>query len=113
MLWATDAGFITDQDQISAMGCVVVQEKARVAGTASLPLPISNLGDDSWFVHQPMLGFTEASSGVDLVTGHQVDIDSKAQRKVTDGESIVFLVENLGSDTIQFAMIARMLVKLH
>ena len=42
-----------------------------------------------------------------------MQIDSRAQRKVVDGDSIVFAAENVGSDTVQLNMIVRILCKLH
>ena len=62
-----------------------------------------------------MMGFLEEvlTSNAAVVTGTQMEIDSKANRKVEDGDAIVFMVENLGGDAMQFAMQARMLLKLH
>ena len=53
IMHAADAGFITDQDWAVAIGGAVVKERARVAGTGSLPLPLTNIGDDSWFLFAP------------------------------------------------------------
>ncbi len=113
LLTAADAGFISDQDWSAALGVMVTTQLALSAGAASLPNPITNIGDDYWFVHQPFMGFVEASSGVDLLTGLQINIDSKAQRKVEDGQVIVGVIQNLGGDSVQIAIMARLLLKLH
>ncbi len=109
---AFDEDFILDQDIFCAWGGVVVKERARVAGTGSMPRPIVNIGDDGWFWHQPVCEFIE--SDFTGRSGLAVTIDSRAQRKVEDGDAIAFLLEIDGtSDAIEQAMMVRILCKLH
>jgi len=109
---AFDEDFILDQDIFAAWGGVVVQERARAAGVASLPDPIVNIGDDGWFWHQPVCEFIE-SVGTDRSNISYV-IDSRAQRKVEDGEAIVFMLRvDATSDAVEQAMMVRILCKLH
>ena len=108
---AFDEDFILDQDIFAAWGASVVKENAVLAAGA-LPLPITDIGDDVWFWHQPVAEFIESTftgrSGLGVV------INSKAQRKVVDGEAIVFRLQVDGSsDALERAMMVRILCKLH
>ena len=115
--WQTviDAGFITDQDYFVAIGGVVVREPARVAGTAAIPTPLSEAGDDGWFLHYAHGDFLEEvlTSDAAVMTSAMHHIDSRGQRKVEDGDAIVFTEEVTGSDAVQTAALVRILCKLH
>ncbi len=69
------------------LGAMIVREPARAAGIASLPTPLSENVDDGWFVYQ--LG---GWSGGPLEGSpiHTYNFDSRAQRKVQDGDAIVW-----------------------
>ena len=109
---AFDEDFILDQDIFAAWGGVVIQERARVAGVGSMPDPIANIGDDGWFWHQPVLEFIE-SVGTDR-SNKSYTIDSRAQRKVVDGDAIAFMLRlDASSDAVEQAMMVRILCKLH
>jgi len=110
---AVDAGFLTDQDYFGALGAQVVQERARSVGATALPRPVTEIDDDGWFLYQPFSAFMEASAGVDFKTSDVWMFDSKAQRKVVDGEAIVFQLQNTGSDSVQLRLLVRVLCKLH
>ncbi len=81
------------ENQLAAMGAVVISDLALAAGAASIPGPVTDSQDDGWFVWMPML-----SSQSVATTFHANAIpwmfDSKAMRKVEEGFSIAFMVEN-------------------
>ena len=106
---AINKDFILNQEYFGAAGLVVV----RQAAGANLPDPMTNVGDDTWFYHQFVGGQEEASSGVDTVSNIQWPIDSKAMRKVVDGDAIRFMFELLSGDGCELAVGFRMLLKLH
>jgi len=112
---ATDADFITNQDMFGALGAKVVDERARVAGGGSLARPLTEIVDDGWYLHQALLGFTESvvTANADFMSSLTFPFDSRAQRKVSDGEAIVFSIQNGGTDAFQAAIIMRFLAKLH
>jgi len=112
---AVDAGFITDQDWFVAIGGLVVREPARVVGITAMQTPLSDAGDDGWFLHWTSTAFLEEvlTSNAAVMTSQMHHIDSRAQRKVEDGDAIVFVEEVLGSDAVQTAALVRMLCKLH
>ena len=109
--FAADADFILNQDIRGAIGGMVVTERARAAGINSLPRPVTEIADDSWFWHQSFFGFAEATAaGGDVMSGRMVMFDSRAKRKVETGDGIVFVLENAASQTVQFSLMLRMLV---
>ena len=112
---AFDADFITNQTFFAALGGMVVREPARAAGIASLPSPLAEMSDDGWFLHNVQMGFLEETltSNAALVTGLTHLIDNRAQRKVEDGDAIVFTEETLSGDGIQTGLALRILCKLH
>ena len=79
-----------------AVGLVVVSEDAFAAGAASIPGPVSDIESELWAMYQPFFNrFSFATAvGFDGASGQSVDVDSRGQRKVTNDERIVFMVEN-------------------
>jgi len=99
--------------QAGAFGLAVVSNQAAGAGVTALPTPVTDLGSDLWFVHQPFFGSQTTLANVAL-DARQYQIDSKAMRKVDDDEDIVIMGEfsNLGSG-VTLRTAGRLLVKLN
>ena len=110
-------GVRTDQTsatelQIGALGLIVVNDLAVAAGAASIPGPITDRGDDGWFLYVPIVqGFQFATAvGFDARNMTQYMFDSKAKRKVQDGFQIAIMVENASSaDGFNIASVFRLL----
>ncbi len=80
------------EDQRGALGFIRVTDRARVAGAASIPGPITDGDDDGWMVWVP---FAQKSVvNVTAPPSMQYMIDSKAQRIVREGQEIAVMVEN-------------------
>ena len=104
---------IATEDPFGALGATVVTDRAVTVGITALPDPITEHNADYWFLYHPW----SASQfvGVSIAGGIQVTyFDSKAQRKVEEGEDVVFILTN-GSqfDGAEFILTFRMLIKLH
>ena len=111
---AFDTNFITNQIISGAAGLQVVGDDARASGVASMASPFADASDDSWFYHQFFHGVVDDRADSDILLSQSMVIDSKAQRKVVDGQSIVFLVEGGGeADGFDVAVGLRILCKLH
>jgi len=101
-----------DEQQIGAFGMIVVNDLALAAGAASIPGPVTDIGDDGWFVHVPfnssfLFGDTSAIQH-NINTSHMFDFKSK--RIVQDGFGIALMVETAaGSEGAVFGVILRML----
>ena len=102
--------------QHAAFGIAIVSDQASAIGVTAIPTPRTDSASDLWFVYEWL--FNEFVLGDS--TGFQEggvktkEIDSKAMRKVEDGEDLVAVVEGglvgLGFD---FGSFFRVLIKLH
>ncbi len=102
---------VAAEEGMAATGAMVVQEAARVAGVASIPTPIAEIGDDAWFSFQLGAWSGGPIEGGPVRTYH---FDSRAQRKVEDGDAVVWTVENSdGAFALQYSLWFRMLIKVH
>ncbi len=97
------------ETQSAAIGWAVVSDQAVAVGVTAVPTPVSELGSDLWFVHQYIL-----ARGINLADYQQIEIDSKAMRKVEEGSDVVVVGERgAASDGVQLLQAARFLIKLH
>jgi len=95
-----------------AVGGMVVSDKAVATGATAIPDPTTEVSSDEWFLYFPWGAPGDASTNVGQRPAHY-PFDSRAQRKVVDGEQIVFVVGNAnGTDGASFFLNLRMLVKL-
>ncbi len=117
-----EALIISDQQgatesQISAVGIAIVGDQATTIGITAVPRPASDAGSDLWFLHQWMLNdFTRGSdaTGFQSNAGTHYSIDSKAMRKVEDGQDLALVLENdTLSDGTAITLAGRVLIKLH
>ena len=106
------------EDFGGSFGFAVVSEQASAVGITAVPTPTTDSGSDLWFVYEFLFGrfaFGSVASFADV--GNRRVIDSKAMRKVEDGQDMVGVVEGPGTGiTTTGSLIkgfARHLVKLH
>ena len=94
-----------------AFGVMVVSEKAVTTGATAVPDPVTEVSSDEWFVYQGFVG--PSSTNLTNVGVMNYAIDSRAQRKVQDGEDFVSVIANAnGVDGLRFTLSMRFLVKL-
>ena len=93
--------FASDQQAASespfgAIGICVVSDDAFAVGATAIPGPWSDADSDLWLMHEFLYTrFVLATAvGFNAPTGHSVDLDSKAMRKVSQDETAVIMVEN-------------------
>ena len=84
------------EDQIGALGFIVVNDLAIAAGAAAIPGPVADANDDGWFVWMPFHGSRlefggAGGSGQAFVN---IEQDSKAMRRVEEGFTIAVMLEN-------------------
>ena len=84
------------ESQIGAFGMIVVSDTAAAAGVASIPGPVTDGGDDGWFVYQSFARQIQNASSVGVMPNFAewYPIDSKARRIVAEGQVIAMVVEN-------------------
>ena len=76
---------------VGAMGLMVVTDLAVATGAAAIPGPVTDANDDGWFVWQTLI------RGRPAATQQESDaftFDSKAMRKLEEGQIGVLMVEN-------------------
>ena len=109
---AADLNFITNQIYSGAVGGCLIREDARAAGAS--PDAFNDAGDDVWFWHQFFAATIDDRADSDLVISQNFMIDSKAQRKVVDGDAIMFNGQGGNeADGFDVALFLRILLKLH
>ena len=91
----TDQSAATEQQE-GAIGMIVVNDLAIAAGAASIPGPLTDIGDDGWFVHVPFANNFKLSSAVGIESQDATSryFDFKSKRIVEGGFSIALMVES-------------------
>ena len=96
-------GMLTVQtDQIAASeapfgayGACIVSDQALAVGASAVPAPFIDADSDLWFLHgyfaAPVI-FGDATGTHNL--SQTVEFDSKAMRKFSEDESLIFVIEN-------------------
>ena len=109
-IWVASDQFAAPELPFGAMGMMVVSDKASATGATAVPDPITEEGSDEWFTYQSFLGYADAANGAPYTGYH---FDSRAQRRVVDGEDIAVVVANAraGQD-LRYVLKFRLLVKL-
>ncbi len=109
-IWVQSDNEAAAEFPFGAVGAIVVSEKAAVAGAASVPDPITEESSDEWFMYR---SFAVASTPIVGRMFAEFAFDSRAQRKVQDGEQIVWMVANANAGHgLAFVLKFRLLVKL-
>jgi len=110
--------YVTSDQQVAretgngAIGMAVVSDQALAIGVTALPLPLTDASSDKFLLWMPFSWGQHASAGTPI--GFEFPFDSKAMRKVQDGEALVMVVQNASSSFgIDYQIMFRILVKLH
>ncbi len=83
-----------NEDQLGAMGMIVVNDLAIAAGVASIPGPVTDSSDDGWFVWTPFCQRHLIGATVTSMVSQWYAFESKAARRVEEGFGIAIVVEN-------------------
>ncbi len=113
-IWIESDQEAADEEPMGAVGLLVASDQAIAAGVASLPDPISEAASGLWFVWLPFATVIIAVGGAaGARQGWEFPIDSKAMRKVSDGQTIgVVVVNSSALHGLEFMIQFRMLTKL-
>ena len=105
--------------QSVAYGQCVVSDQAVSIGVTAVPTPVTDNFSDLWYVYERIMNdLMVSSSGVGagnfITSGRGFAFDSKAMRKVEDGQDVVSVAETAAtSDGSVLNVFDRILVKLH
>ena len=84
------------EDQLGAFGFIRVTDVAAGIGITAVPGPVTDTGDDGWYVYVPFTNHFKflTAAGVDTIGSNIIQFDSKAKRRVEDGTTLAVVVEN-------------------
>ena len=112
----SDQTAATEISQV-ALGAAVVSDQASAIGVTAVPTPEIDKASDLWFLYESIISSFVVISAIGAFepAGVTQQFDSKAMRKVEDGEDVVFVVENgaLAADGAIGRLTGRVLIKLH
>jgi len=110
-IWVRSDQVAAQELVFGAIGFIVVSDKAIALGATAIPDPITQEGSDEWFAYRSF-GIGADAGGLGSPVG-EFAFDSRAQRKVADGEDIAVVVTNAdATHGMQFVVKFRILVKL-
>jgi len=91
----------------AALGFGVFSDQAVATGVAALPDPITDIGDDLWMAMIPIGPFND---GTQKAT---IDFDSRAMRKVEDGQTLVAVASQTATGVVlELSLFVRVLAKI-
>ncbi len=116
-------GFIyCETDQTAAaerqavnVGMAVVSDQASAIGVTAIPTPTTDSGSDLWWLYVSLMT-SQLAGAIDSQVGIGLEYDSKAMRKVEDGEDVVLVAESEAPALTQGLILrhtGRFLIKLH
>ncbi len=106
---------VTPEQWLGAIAVLIVSESARAAGVGSINTPFTEGVADQFFVYEFYAGNQEGTAaGEPQAAGLNFPIESKAMRKIVDGDSIAIVAEN-STNTAGVSITGgfRILFKLH
>ncbi len=107
---------VADEAYQAALGLAVVSDQAVGIGVTAVPTPYTDMESDLWFVYEQLYGnmrFGDAT-GTEDPAGVRAAFDSRAMRKVEDGQDVISVGEASSiSSGLSMKVGFRMLVKLH
>ena len=113
LYWGSDQEAASEV-QALGYGHAVVSEQAAAIGVTALPTPVTDEDSDLWFVYEKMFSRLQVTPAGTGPSGFTREFDSKAMRKVDDGETVVTMAETAGiSSGVILIHGDRFLVKLH
>ncbi len=114
-IWSvrSDQTAATEQ-QMVGLGSAVVSSQASAIGVTAVPTPMTDLGSDLWYMIELWASTFVVNSAIGTEVYQSKAYDSRAMRKVEEGQDLVFVLENssvtLGTTVLH---VARSLIKLH
>ncbi len=100
------------EEAMGALGMAVVRVTAAAIGVTAIPAPIDEISDDVWYLWEPWV----CAQGASEVIGGNIwafPFDSKAQRKLVDGDAMVAVIQNADDAFgVEYELVFRQLLML-
>jgi len=106
---------IASENYGCALGIAVVSDQAEAIGITAIPTPDTDRNSDLWLLYEDLVAkFTFGDATGFVNDGQMKYVDSKAMRKVEEGNDVTISLEAHANSQGLLAFIAgRLLVKLH
>ncbi len=109
---------IASELQFGAYSECVVSDQAVAIGVTAVPTPVTDSTSDLFHVYQALLNAYEFQTAIGSANvGTRYEVDSKAMRKVEEGQDLIAVVENSAAASAGAGMrvltFSRTLIKLH
>ena len=103
------------EDPLLAIGMAVISIPASAIGVTAVPTPIVDEASDLWFLYETLAAsFTFGDgTGFNSPSSYTKYFDSRAQRKVQEGDDVGMMAECASGVGCSFYWKMRMLVMLH
>ncbi len=106
------------ESYFAALGMAIVSDQALAIGVTAVPTTVTDPDSDLWFLYEALVGKYVLSSavGIDASGGQFKEFDSKAMRKVEEGQDVAIVEEASGAAGFSGCTMikqGRMLIKLH
>ncbi len=110
----SDQSSVSEDYSVSYGHCVVADQAVAI-GVTAVPTPMSDSPSDLWFVYETIIGQLLVTTDISRIEpGSMVKFDSKAMRKVEDGQNAISVVETSSlSNGVLVQALIRCLIKLH
>ena len=103
-----------NEDYSCALGAAVVSDQAVAIGVTAVPTPDTDRNSDLWFLFEDLNGDVFSGSAGGEERGIRKYVDSRAMRKVEEGNDVIFVLEATAvSAGLNFFIAGRLLIKLH
>ncbi len=92
-----------------------MSDQALAIGVTAVPTPFTDQGSDLFFLYDTITGQVSVTTDVGVLElGQNKDIDSRAMRKVEEGQDVAITIENSAiANGVNLTKAGRMLLKLH
>ena len=99
----------------ASFGMCVVSDQALAIGVTAVPTPETDKDSDLWFVFESQTGVIKSGgTNVESVELRSTEFDSKAMRKIEEGQDLAFVIETMSiSSGVIIQKSGRVLIKLH
>jgi len=95
-VWLESIATVFDGYNQVAIGICNINENAAGVGITAIPFPLDDSDWDGWMFHSflgSLIGFSVTETGQSAMEVIRVPIDSKAMRKVHEGDTVVGVVQ--------------------
>jgi len=103
------------ENYAASFGLAIVSDQALAIGITAVPTPQAEKDSDLWFLYEELAGRIQAVTSTGISdAAPQKSIDTRAMRKVEDGQDVATVMESLsGFRGCIMSKGGRMLIKLH